>query len=151
VEFTVPTKWEELTQEQLRHVFLMAWMQMYYGWPYERVFVTFFKLVCNIQVHKVTDLGWLCECAQGLFILDAELLPSIMEKMEWVKDYHECSVRLEEVCGHKAYDYQLQTMPFGDYLFNLELDFPHPPFYNNLFRMWGLEEGDEWEFKLGGK
>jgi len=42
-------------------------------------------------------------------------------------------------------------MPFGDYLFNLELDFPHPPFYNNLFRMWGLEEGDEWEFKLGGK
>ena len=39
----------------------------------------------------------------------------------------------------------------GDYLFNLELDFPHPPFYNNLFRMWGLEEGDEWEFKLGGK
>ena len=38
-----------------------------------------------------------------------------------------------------------QHMPFNDKLFEFPLDFPHPPFYNNLFRMWGLQEGDEWE------
>ena len=34
---------------------------------------------------------------------------------------------------------------FGDSLFEFNLDFPHPPFYNTLFEMWGLDEGEEWD------
>ncbi|NLB28751.1 MAG: DUF169 domain-containing protein [Clostridiales bacterium] len=26
----------------------------------------------------------------------------------------------------------------------MEFDFPRPPFYNTLFEMWGLEQGEEW-------
>lgn len=36
-------------------------------------------------------------------------------------------------------------MGFGDRLFEFNLDFPHPPFYNTLFDMWGLDEGEEWK------
>ena len=36
-------------------------------------------------------------------------------------------------------------MGFNDRLFEINLDFPHPPFYNNLFEMWGLDEGEEWK------
>lgn len=36
---------------------------------------------------------------------------------------------------------------FSDAMLDCELDFPRPPFYNNLFEMWGLEKGEDW--KLG--
>ena len=40
-------------------------------------------------------------------------------------------------------------MPFSDRLMEFSLDFPHPPFYNNLFEIWGLDgNGEEWDFKL---
>ena len=29
---------------------------------------------------------------------------------------------------------------FNDKLFEISLDFPHPPFYNELFDIWGLDE-----------
>ncbi|MBR2832378.1 MAG: DUF169 domain-containing protein [Oscillospiraceae bacterium] len=39
-------------------------------------------------------------------------------------------------------------MPFNDRLLEFNLDFPHPPFYNTLFEMWGLDgNGEEWDFK----
>ncbi|NLM84417.1 MAG: DUF169 domain-containing protein [Clostridiales bacterium] len=38
-------------------------------------------------------------------------------------------------------------MPFNDRLFEFCLDFPHPPFYNTLFEIWGLDgNGEEWDF-----
>jgi uncharacterized protein (DUF169 family) len=29
----------------------------------------------------------------------------------------------------------------------MEFDFPRPPFYNTVFRLWGMEEGAEWSFR----
>jgi uncharacterized protein (DUF169 family) len=29
----------------------------------------------------------------------------------------------------------------------MELDFKRPPFYNTLFEMWGLDKGENWDFK----
>ena len=29
----------------------------------------------------------------------------------------------------------------------MEFDFPRPPFYNTVFRLWGMEEGPEWSFR----
>jgi len=39
-------------------------------------------------------------------------------------------------------------MGFNDRLFEVSLDFPHPPFYNTLFKMWGLDDGDEWDVSI---
>ena len=36
---------------------------------------------------------------------------------------------------------------FSDAMLDCELDFPRPPFYNKLFELWGLEQGEDW--KLG--
>jgi uncharacterized protein (DUF169 family) len=36
-------------------------------------------------------------------------------------------------------------MGFNDRLFEFNLDFPHPPFYNKLFEIWGLDKGEEWK------
>ena len=37
-------------------------------------------------------------------------------------------------------------MPFGDRMLEIELDFGHPPFYNTLFDIWGLDKGREWDY-----
>ncbi len=50
-----------------------------------------------------------------------------------------------------AFEQHNSRMGFGDMLFEFNLDFPHPPFYNNLFRMWGLQEGEEWDVSHAGK
>lgn len=34
---------------------------------------------------------------------------------------------------------------FGNNMFEFNLDFGHPPFYNKLFEIWGLDKGEEWK------
>ncbi len=29
----------------------------------------------------------------------------------------------------------------------MEFDFPRPPFYNTVFRLWGMEEGKDWSLR----
>lgn len=51
--------------------------------------------------------------------------------------------RLEEFAGTIRMNNRF--MGFGDRMFEFQLDFGHPPFYNTLFQMWGLDEGAEWD------
>ena len=37
-------------------------------------------------------------------------------------------------------------MPCNDSMLDPTLDFPRPPFYNNLFDIWGLDKGEDWEY-----
>lgn len=37
-------------------------------------------------------------------------------------------------------------MPCDDSMRDCQLDFPRPPFYNELFDIWGLEKGEDWAF-----
>ena len=41
----------------------------------------------------------------------------------------------------------LSAMGFGyrQLQMEMQLDFPRPEFYNNLFKMWGLDEGEIWK------
>ncbi len=34
---------------------------------------------------------------------------------------------------------------FSDAMLDFSLDFGRPPFYNNLFEMWGLDKGEDWK------
>ena len=49
-----------------------------------------------------------------------------------------------------AFRGQNRFMGFNDRLFEFNLDFPHPPFYNTLFEMWGLDNyGITWDVPAG--
>ncbi len=54
--------------------------------------------------------------------------------------------RLEEFMGCLNLDSPFGS--FGDFMFDCELDFPHPPFYNKLFEIWGLDKGEEWKLNF---
>ncbi len=43
--------------------------------------------------------------------------------------------------------YNNQRLGFNDRLQCVELDYPRPPFYNTLFNMWGLEQGNDLDMK----
>ncbi|MGX8697745.1 MAG: hypothetical protein ACSW8D_15295, partial [Prevotella sp.] len=84
----------------------------------QRMQVSAFLHFCNIEVVRNTDQGWLCrERKTGkAFILDADLLPSLLQSVEWIADAEQMCVRIEQVDKYKAVDFELQELPFGKYL-----------------------------------
>ena len=64
---------------------------------------------------------------------DEEIILSVPGKR--LEEYFECQ-NLDSPFG-----------AFNDFLLDCELDFPRPPFYNKLFELWGLEQGNDWEVR----
>ena len=118
MSFTIPKGWEELTAEQLRYVIRLLWLYNGHADWQQRVQTAAFVHFADIEVVIHTDQGWLCrERRHGAtFLLDPELLPSIMQHVKWMTETERMTVRIEQVEGHKAVDFELQELPFGKYL-----------------------------------
>lgn len=117
VNFKVPTSWGELTQEQLRHIFKLFFV--YGEEPDGMMSVKLWALqyFCRFRVIRKTDAGWLCKLADGgSFILNPNLLPSILEQLQWLEHPENLTVRIEKIGEHQAVNMWLQEYPFGDYL-----------------------------------
>lgn len=114
----MPTGWKELSQKDLRYCLRLLWL---YGeapdWQ-ERVGTAAFLYFCHVEVAKRTDKGWLCrEQTTGKnFILDPELLPSILERIGWLTHTDKICERIEQVGQYKAVDFELHGLIFGNYL-----------------------------------
>lgn len=118
MSFCVPTSWEMLTQEQLRHVIRLIWLyQEHPDWEM-RIKVAAFLYFTGVEVAKRTPEGWLCrEIGTGRnFVLNPELLPSIVAPLDYLCHTDEMTVRLENIGGWTAYDFELQELPFGRFL-----------------------------------
>lgn len=116
--FTIPKGWDELTAEQLRYVIRLLWIYNDHADWQQRVQVAAFVHFADIEVVSHTDQGWLCrERRHGTtFLLDSELLPSIMEHVQWVTETEKITVRIEQVGPYEAVDFELQELKFGAYL-----------------------------------
>ncbi len=118
MKFTVPSAWEELTQDQLRHVLrLLRMYQTSPDWE-RRLEVALLMYFCHIEVDHRTDQGWMCRerTTKKEFILAPELVPSMAEKVAWATRTEEISVRIEQAGSYRAVDFKLQELMFGDYL-----------------------------------
>lgn len=117
IAFSVPVSWQELTQEQLRHVIRLLWL---YGeapdWE-DRVATAAFLYFAHVEVARHLPEGWLCrERSSGkTFLLSPELLPSCIQVVSFVCKPEEMADRIE-IDGYDAYDFELQELPFGNYL-----------------------------------
>ncbi|UKK48769.1 hypothetical protein L6475_02010 [Prevotella sp. E9-3] len=118
MRFTVPKGWKELTQEQLRYVLRLLWLYNDRTDGMDRAKMAAFVHFCGFEVVRRTDQGWLCRQRKSgdAFLLDPELLPSLLESVEWIADTEQMNVRIEQVGGYKAVDFELQELPFGKYL-----------------------------------
>lgn len=118
VSFSVPRGWGELTQEQLRYVLRLLWLYGEASDWHQRVKTAAFLHFCGIEVANRTDLGWLCRengCGKS-FILNTELLPSLLQNVEWLTHTDQMNVRVERIAQYKAVDFELRELMFGDYL-----------------------------------
>lgn len=118
MSFTIPKGWEELTAEQLRYVIRLLWLYNGHADWQQRVQTAAFVHFADIEVVSHTDQGWLCrERRHGAtFLLDPELLPSIMQHVEWMTETERMTVRIEQVGQYKAVDFELHGLKFGNYL-----------------------------------
>lgn len=118
MSFNIPKGWEELTAEQLRYVIRLLWLYNGHADWQQRVQTAAFVHFADIEVVSHTDQGWLCrERRHGTtFLLDPDLLPSIMQHVEWMAETEKIKVCIEQVGEHKAVDFELQELPFGKYL-----------------------------------
>ncbi len=49
----------------------------------------------------------------------------------------------------KSVENMSKMMKADDKMLEIPLDFPRPPFYNRLFEIWGLEQGEDWDHSAG--
>ena len=54
--------------------------------------------------------------------------------------------KLQALCD--AVEFLSSFMPCNDQMLEISLDFARPPFYNKLYALWGLDQGEDWA--LGG-
>ena len=118
MEFTVPKGWGELKDEELRYVLRLLWLYDGHADWQTRAQVAALLHFCQVEVVSRTDQGWLCrERRHGTtFILDPDLLPSLMQSVAWVTETDQISVRISQVGEYQAVDFELQELPFGKYL-----------------------------------
>lgn len=118
VSFRVPTSWGELTQEHLRYVLKLLFIYREQADGMNTVKSWALSKFCGFEVVRKLDSGWLCELhkSRKTFLLNPELLPSIMDHLSWLDHPEEMTVRMEMVEGYKAVDMLFRELPFGSYL-----------------------------------
>ena len=118
MEFTVPKGWKELSQDELRYVLRLLWLYNDHADGQQRMQTAAFMYFCDTEIIRRTDQGWLCRQrgSEKVWILAPDLLPSLLQSVEWLTATEQMNVRIEQVGAYKAVDFELQELPFGKYL-----------------------------------
>jgi len=115
LNFTLPTSWSELTQNQLRYV-----TRIFSFFPAPVAKVMAFKRFTGIMFIRRDEQGWHMRTKAGkdtiLFRLTEEDIFGYISKLNWMLSPGEKPVRLDEIGDFCAVDADLHEVPFGDYL-----------------------------------
>lgn len=114
----MPTRWNELTQEQLRIV-----LTLYATFGDQPDGMTQIKTAawanfCRVGFVRPMDGGQLCVLLDSRehFLLDTDLLPAIMRDLEFLEHPEQMDIRLETFGAFKAKSMYLEEITFEQYL-----------------------------------
>lgn len=114
LHFTLPTRWAELTQKQLRYVFFAR--ALYGDRATEYILCRFLGFVI---IRKDTT-GWLCSVltdkGKVMFTLTADMLAEHLEQVDFLLNIPETPVRFESIGTLHAADAMLHGVPFATWL-----------------------------------
>lgn len=114
LHFTLPTRWAELTQKQLRYIFFAR--TLYGDRATEYILCRFLGLV----IVRRDAAGWLCSVATDkgkvMFHLTADMLAGHLEQVDYLLDVPETPVRFDTIGGLHAADAMLHGVPFATWL-----------------------------------
>lgn len=118
VEFTLPTKWGDLTQEQLRIVLTLYATFGDVEDGLEQVKIAAWANFCRVGIVRTMDNGHLCVLLDSgdHFLMDDEVMPSILRNLEFLGHPEEMDIRLETFGTFHARKMWLDDITFEQYL-----------------------------------
>lgn len=117
VNLTVPTGWEELTQQQLRHVLNLLFVFGEVPAGLEKASLMALQYFGKFRVERDTADGTLCVLKNGdTFLMAHSIVPDLLKSLEWMAHPEDMTVRIEKIGKFEATDFLLQGFPFGNYM-----------------------------------
>lgn len=114
LHFTLPTRWAELTQKQLRYVFFAR--ALYGDRATEYILCRFLRLV----IIRRDTTGWLCSVTTDkgkvMFRFTADMLAGHLEQVDYLLKVSETPVRFDTIGSLHAADAMLHGVPFATWL-----------------------------------
>ena len=102
INLTLPTSWSELTQEQLRGVYVLMVRYGNAEVAWQRVAASYVRTWNNIQVISPYGSNWLIRVGCHEYIMDSQEFAWVCRTLEWLKDIPADPVRLDVIDGAKA-------------------------------------------------
>lgn len=117
INFDLPKGWDELSQNELCMVMRCKARQEE---PHQAKFAVLQHLT-GLEVLRRELTNWVCTVPIGekkpkRFLLDPELLPGLLEGLNWMDDPGDVPVRLDTLHGAEALPVRLHGVPFTNYL-----------------------------------
>lgn len=117
LELFAPVSWKELTQNQLRYVYLV--LGTFEPMTAKTYILSRFS---GLHIVKRTCRGWSCFVRTGffhkrkfIFIQDWQI-HTMLQQLKFVDSYENMDVRLDSIQGYRAVDLLLHGVAFLDYL-----------------------------------
>ncbi len=112
VDLKLPTKWEDLTDKQLRYLYgLLA-----QGFPAQQVKTYCLFRWSGMQVMHRYGKGWYCKFAKDEFVIMASQINAAIASLDWLDSVPTLPVRLCRIGSHRAIDAQFQGVPFETFI-----------------------------------
>ena len=112
IDLKLPTKWEDLTDKQLRYLFgLLA-----QNFPSQQVKTYCLFRWSGMQVMHRYGKGWYCKFAKDEFVIMADQINAAIASLDWIDTLPTMPVRLAKIGSHRAVDAQFQGVPFETFI-----------------------------------
>lgn len=113
IDLKLPTRWEELTQKQLRYLFSLIAQ----GYSIDEV-----KVFCLFRWNKITilhrygDKGYMCKKRKQRFVVTAAQVTAAVAVLDWIKTLPATPVRIARIGSRQAVAADFQGVSFETFI-----------------------------------
>ena len=113
IDLKLPTRWEELTQKQLRYLLSLIAQ----GYSIDEV-----KAFCLFRWNKITvlhrygDKGYMCKKRKQRFVVTAAQVTAAVAALDWIKTLPATPVRIARIGSRQAVAADFQGVPFETFI-----------------------------------
>ena len=120
VNLNIPDSWQQLSQPQLRRALQLYGLYADTPQWQHHVRVAFFLFVTRGSIIRHATDGFLCSFPKNVspvpVLIADDKLPAVLAPLSFLDAPEKISVRLDKAAGRQAVDFELRTLPFGQYL-----------------------------------
>ena len=113
IDIKLPTRWEDLTQKQLRYLFTLIAQ----GYSIDEV-----KAFCLFRWNKITvlhrygDKGYMCKKRKQRFVVTAAQVTAAVAALDWIKTLPATPVHIARIGSRQAVAADFQGVPFETFI-----------------------------------